>query len=109
MLFNLFGKKQAPPISAQESPQEQARTYNAPPLVLLGRMKWVVVENVNKVGIITNVEVNNMVVVDLVQEDGTTYGRTKTQIGNVRIARLEEIPACRRPANSAVAANLGYF
>ena len=109
MLFNLFGKKPAPPIPAPESKQEQERTYGVAPLILLGRMKWVVVQNTNKVGIITNVEVNSMVVVDLVQEDGTTYGTTRTQIGNVRIAKLEEIPACRRPANPAVAANLGYY
>lgn len=112
-MFDFLRKKpiiQVPtPVPATHGAQETERTYGEVPLVLLGKMKWVMVQNINKLGIITKVDASSMVNVDLVQEDGTTYGSLRTQVGNVRLAKLEEIPVSRRPTNTAKAATLGYI
>lgn len=108
MDWKFWKKKVAEPV--QLSLQETLRTAPASAqATLLKKMKWVVHQQTNKIGIITAMDTSGMVQIDLVQADGTTYATCRTQVGNVRIAKLDEIPLCRRPTNPAMAANLGYF
>lgn len=68
------------------------------------RNKWVMVNN-DKIGIVT--EFYPTCEVHLVADDGTTYLVIKTDLHTLRIARANEIPACRRPTPE-VAQELGY-
>ena len=111
MNWKFWQKKETQtPVTTDSTAQESARviSFTQHPTVLK-KLKWVVEESTGRVGIITNIDAGSMVNVDLVGEDGTTYMAIRTQIGNVRIARLQEIPANRRPTNPAYAATLGYF
>ena len=73
------------------------------------RMKWVWCQEAQNVGIVTRCDGDGMVNVDLVKEDGTTFSSVRTAAGNIRIAKLAEIPVSRRPNTEAEANLLGYY
>jgi hypothetical protein len=76
------------------------------PPAIFTRGKWVMVQN--DVGIISDVSNMNHFVIDFVLGDGTTSHRKQVEIGSVRLARLLDIPECRRP-EPEIGAGLGYI
>lgn len=105
-ILDMFRKKPLPG-ETQAMPETEPPTLVIPSqVVLLKPMKWVVSNN--QVCIVTKVYDGGYVDLAIVNPEGLTTGTHRTAVGNLRLARLAEIPASRRPTNPAYAATLGY-
>lgn len=102
-LFKWFKKEPATVPAAQEYPTP---ALALPGTIMLKPMKWVV--NNGKVCIVTEVDSSGYVGLAIVNAEGATTGYARVHAGNIRLARLAEIPESRRPTNPAYAATLGY-
>lgn len=117
-LWNKLFKKEAPREYVMKSSIERAmeaqpmeaviasRSVQYLPPVLLQRGKWVNFQD--RIGIVTDVSNAAYIVIDFVDANGITVETGKAPPGLVRLAKLMEIPALRRP-DSAVGQSLGYF
>lgn len=70
--------------------------------------KWVFHTKLNQPGILTASSAFPLLDVMLVNPEGTDYRAIQADLADIRIARLVEIPAPRRPAPE-IGASLGYF
>lgn len=121
-MFNWFGKKQEPapaPVVHEIVPKVQVADVapQAPVLiipgmaqnVLLKRLKWVVCKS--HVGIVTELDSSGFAKIDFVsRQDGTTVASDRIRCSELRLAKFDEIPECRRGnLTREYAATLGYF
>ncbi len=75
-------------------------------LIVIRPTKWVAWADM--VGIVVSMDGSGYVVVDQVAASGETVRQHRVHGGMLRLARLQQIPESRRPANAAYAATLGY-
>jgi len=74
--------------------------------ILLTKGKWVTLQG--RVGIVADLDSSGYATVHLTNNIGETVEYARTPAGNLKLARLAEIPLLRRPTNPARAAVLGY-
>ena len=70
--------------------------------------KWVFHTKLNQPGILTAASAFPLLDVMLVNPEGADYRAIQADLADIRIARLAEIPAPRRPTPE-IGASLGYF
>jgi len=97
--------KKAPLPNPVLTPQD-VQLVRAPAAVIIRPRKWVT--HGGRVGIIASIPNESAVEVHWVNSQGVTVEAERLHPGNLKIARYEEIPECRRPADRAEAACLGY-
>jgi hypothetical protein len=100
-LDRFFKPNSPPPVVHQ-----MAVGVRAPGLLKLG--KWVIHSPTGQPGILNGAEAFPEVDVMLVNEAGENYRQERCRLDQIRVARLLEIPAARRPTPEA-GASLGYF
>lgn len=98
-LNKLFGR-----TLASFKPSGEA-AYQPPVMFACG--KWVVYND--RLGIITDLSNNGEAQIHLVNNAGETIGSLPAPIGQVRLAKYDEIPASRKQRSREEFAALGYF
>ena len=90
------------------APQPAAAIVPMTGNILLVPGKWIVWNGKIR-GILVSIDSASGGWMDQVGEDGITTGTVQITMADVRVARYDEIPACRRPADPLWAATKGYF
>lgn len=109
MFENLFKfRKGIDQPKSQEVLAQSPELIYTPP-VLLKTKKWVVHNNSGKVGIVADLDNPGTVIVHFVDSNGVTIEVGNVRVGELRVARWQEIPEARRPKDQVYAASLGYY
>lgn len=74
---------------------------------LLKKLKWVTYKG--KVGIVTDLSSAGTAVVDFVDSDGYTIESDRCPVGEISLARYDDIPSSRRHPDPQYMAQLGYI
>jgi dUTPase len=102
----MFGKKASDVGLPATLPTSQEFTY-LPPVILKSK-KWVTHENSKRTGIIYDMSKYGFVTIAFTNDKGETVTMEEVRVGELRVAKYEEIPAPRRP-DKATAFTLGYY